>query len=746
MKTLYLIVLITFIVSCQALKKEVSTSQNTHIPPPILPSIVPKHSSFEELNQPVLLKPQHGAISVRFNLSTPLSQSFKLQASELNQIAFIKVSVSASDISTPIYPTEASSDPDHLIAYAGNINSISIANIPFGSLRLLTIEAYNSSRVVISNLSLKTMFSLNSSSLSLSADSLTTLVATVLKEVETSSSTTAQQIDQTKLTTFISQLTELKGSSPNFTYLVHPVFIVTSAISTDLLSRSGNVDALLLDNPNYQSIGGKVTGTISGLIGNDQVNIQINDPASGILTQGNGSFTVDNIMPGTWKVLLSSTNYTTPSNPSPNITAGSTVDVGTLSLTPSNTPSITNLSSSNAKSGTTIQINGSNFHSQPFGNQVNFGQIPAHVTSASPTQLSVKVPVILSSTPVSISVRVSDKTSNTFNFTPGDFSVSWGLTAGPGQGEVLKLAGDPANSSILYAGTKQDGVYKTIDAGANWTAANDGIDSSAIKALGVNGTDIFASIVTSASPAPTEGVYRSNDGGANWTNINTGLPNLSINPIGSFAFDPANSSIIYAGTIGSGSAQGIFKSINGGTNWSSANDVNTQTREVHTIAISSLLPSTLYIGTNQGVYKTLTAGISWTQMNNGLGNVIVKHLLKDPNNDDLLYAGTSGAGIFKTINGGQSWFSINTGIPESSPGTPVDIKSIELDNLNPAILYFGSDSELGPLFFKSINGGSSWVPFTDTTFQANQTPLDILSTSNHLYTAQGSGVVLKATP
>ena len=43
--------------------------------------------------------------------------------------------------------------------------------------------------------------------------------------------------------------------------------------------------------------------------------------------------------------------------------------------------------------------------------------------------------------------------------------------------EVLALAIDPAQSSVLYTGGRDFGVYKTTDGGANWTALNDGIPS-----------------------------------------------------------------------------------------------------------------------------------------------------------------------------------------------------------------------------------------------------------------------------
>jgi hypothetical protein len=48
---------------------------------------------------------------------------------------------------------------------------------------------------------------------------------------------------------------------------------------------------------------------------------------------------------------------------------------------------------------------------------------------------------------------------------------------------ALKI--DPANSSILYLGTVNSGVFRSVDGGATWSAFNDGLTNLQIRALTV---------------------------------------------------------------------------------------------------------------------------------------------------------------------------------------------------------------------------------------------------------------------
>lgn len=74
-------------------------------------------------------------------------------------------------------------------------------------------------------------------------------------------------------------------------------------------------------------------------------------------------------------------------------------------------------------------------------------------------------------------------------------------------------------------------------------------------------------------------------------------------------------------------------------------------------------PSVMWVGgATAGVWKTTDAGQSWTPLTDFLPTLVLNSMVLDPNNPDVLYAGTGeqtqnwrGAGIFKTSDGGQTW-------------------------------------------------------------------------------------------
>ncbi|HEY5599142.1 MAG TPA: hypothetical protein VIK48_00510, partial [Candidatus Manganitrophaceae bacterium] len=107
---------------------------------------------------------------------------------------------------------------------------------------------------------------------------------------------------------------------------------------------------------------------------------------------------------------------------------------------------------------------------------------------------------------------------------------------------VFALAVHPQLSSVLFAGTS-NGVYKSGDAGANWTLS--GLENIDVHFIAFDST-------TAANPAlyagTSAGVYKSVDLAAAWTHLDDGMTA----PVFSILADPTQNNIIYAGTIVSG--------------------------------------------------------------------------------------------------------------------------------------------------------------------------------------------------
>ena len=69
---------------------------------------------------------------------------------------------------------------------------------------------------------------------------------------------------------------------------------------------------------------------------------------------------------------------------------------------------------------------------------------------------------------------------------------------------------------------------------------------------------------------------------------------------------------------------------------------------IYTLAINPQTPDTLYAGTSGGgVFKSINGGTNWTAMNTGLTNTNIRALAINPQTPEILYAGTFGGGVFE---------------------------------------------------------------------------------------------------
>src|SRR5271157_3102336 len=91
--------------------------------------------------------------------------------------------------------------------------------------------------------------------------------------------------------------------------------------------------------------------------------------------------------------------------------------------------------------------------------------------------------------------------------------AQWVQANGPGGLNIMALC---VSGATIFAGTR-DGVHRSTDNGASWTAANSGLTNTNVVAFAVSGNNIFAG--TNGG-----GVYVSTDNGASWAQFGTGLP------------------------------------------------------------------------------------------------------------------------------------------------------------------------------------------------------------------------------
>jgi hypothetical protein len=245
---------------------------------------------------------------------------------------------------------------------------------------------------------------------------------------------------------------------------------------------------------------------------------------------------------------------------------------------------------------------------------------------------------------------------------------------------------DAKNSSVLYAVGFADphdvsgGVLKSTDGGRIWSATS---QSAGVYSVSVD--SLNPSIIYAAGKSPKGGgVYKSTDGGETWAfTLVTVVPQNPGSVVDFLEIDPKVTSNLYA-AIGLrfgvlpgvyGERDTIIKSTDAGSSWTLAalSAVN-----VRSIKVDPQSPSTLYVATYQGgIFKSVDGGSNWIPVNEGLTSLGVLSFTIDPAHPSTLYAGSYG--LFKSTNGGGSWDI--TGI-EDGP-----VSSVAIDPKNTSTLY-----------------------------------------------------------
>jgi len=253
-------------------------------------------------------------------------------------------------------------------------------------------------------------------------------------------------------------------------------------------------------------------------------------------------------------------------------------------------------------------------------------------------------------------------------------------------GRIADIAIHPAKRSTWYVASASGGVWKTINAGITWTPVFDNQASYSIGDVTIdpNNPDVVwvgtGENVSGRHVGWGDGVYKSTDAGQNWTNV--GLKKSE--HIGKILIDPRDSNVVYVAAEGplwsAGGERGLFKSSNGGTTWELVLGIDENTG-ITDIEFNPSNPDVIYAaayerrrhiwglmagGPNGGIYKTTDAGASWKRKETGLpkgdvGKIGLAVTAADPG---LVYAtieaDDENKGFYRSADQGESWSKKNS--------------------------------------------------------------------------------------
>ncbi|MGD1997260.1 MAG: tetratricopeptide repeat protein, partial [Anaerolineae bacterium] len=122
---------------------------------------------------------------------------------------------------------------------------------------------------------------------------------------------------------------------------------------------------------------------------------------------------------------------------------------------------------------------------------------------------------------------------------------------------VTAVVIDPSDPDVWYAGTKNAGIYKSINGGISWVPIHNGLGQAQIDTLIMDPEDpntLYAGTST--------GVYKTTDGGQSWQLANSGI-DASGRGHGDIVLSPHDSQHLFYTTDG----DGIYKSEDGAESW-----------------------------------------------------------------------------------------------------------------------------------------------------------------------------------
>lgn len=331
-----------------------------------------------------------------------------------------------------------------------------------------------------------------------------------------------------------------------------------------------------------------------------------------------------------------------------------------------------------------------------------------------------------------------------------DHGINWFISNnGLPIGGVAKLAIGAGN--ILYAAALASSlpvIYRSVDSGANWvlTSITGSVvpKSSSISVLQASAQgDLY--LVTN------EGIFKSRDAGATWTAINNGLVFKVANApeaTAVYALAINGSGDIYAATDG-----GLYKSSNGGELWTLTADGLPNAGKVnYTVQCVTLrtytcttypLPNVynvvvdaegrVYANTTKSVYKSSDGGASWQAANIGLPSGASGFSLSSAANGKLYVVDSEGR-VYTSNDGAATWLALPNGkAPISVSAVIADSRTVITDSST-----IIADSR-GTLYAPTRAGVIQYTPMASTLAARDTTPYKITAS------AAGDNPALKLT-
>jgi photosystem II stability/assembly factor-like uncharacterized protein len=354
-----------------------------------------------------------------------------------------------------------------------------------------------------------------------------------------------------------------------------------------------------------------------------------------------------------------------------------------------------------------------------------------------------------------------------------DYTESWtnlgtNTSAGgyAGLGRINCVAFHPTDANTFWVGSPSGGIWKTTNGGTNWTILNNNLSVLGVSVIVIPSDYATSNTIYIATgdrdggsmwslgggqnaDNASIGIYKSTDGGATWNVTGLTYTTSQKKLVYSLVIDPSNNSILFAAT-----SDGLYKTINGGTNWTSKeanawNDIEFKPGDPTIMYATNLINYG-----NTYMVRSTNSGETWTFFivaAGRRGEIAVTPA--DPSVVYLLSANSSGGvfGVYKSTNSGANFSVVNSGSPAGMLGYYTDGSggsggqgsydwciSAKPDDAN--TVFIG-----GITTWKSTNGGTTFTANTNWTSSSfyNKSGVPVTHADKHALVYQNNSILFE---
>lgn len=243
----------------------------------------------------------------------------------------------------------------------------------------------------------------------------------------------------------------------------------------------------------------------------------------------------------------------------------------------------------------------------------------------------------------------------------------YGLSFDSSDHEIIYASGVHNDRGKLFKRQGEQGEWKEI-----YTEPSDGTYITALGVHKTNGKIVYA--------GTSDGVIiKSVDGGDSWRNIKKVDA-----PVVSISFDAASSEHVYFGIF----KRGILETKDGGSSlvditseFSSFSEDSSQV--VYSVVADPWIAGAVFVGTEKGIIRGVRSGEKWDSLNviASSKEFPIRAIAVNPKDSkEIIYS--AGGVIYKTVDGGTQWSTFQL---DANKG----VGMIRYDQNNPANIYIG---------------------------------------------------------